>query len=324
MFRRAFAGAMALSALGLYSRAATAQQDWPTRPLRFIIGFPPGGLNDVLARLFNEHVGKALNQPVVIDYKPGAAGRIAMGEMARAKADGYTLALGNTGALTVLPNLYSDLPYDPQKSFIPVTALGQAPLVMVVRNDASARSWKQLLEESKTKQMAHGSLGIGSPHHLAFEFLKSRDNFRMPHVPYKGTAEQSLAVLSGEINVGVDILPSMLPLLKEGKLRALAVTTAGRVPQLPDVPTFTELGYEGAVMTSWYLVLIPAGTPMPIVDRLAAEFRKAAESANVREYMNTQGLMPFPATRQEISAAIKQETERWGRLIRERNISVTN
>jgi tripartite-type tricarboxylate transporter receptor subunit TctC len=315
---------MALFALGLYAAPSTAQQAWPSRPIRFIIGFPPGGLNDVIARLYNDQVGAALRQPVVLEHKPGATGRIAMAETARSAPDGYTLALGNSGALTVLPNLfpYSELQYEPVKSFIPVTALGQTPIVMVVRADSSARSWKELLQQAKAKPMTHGSLGLGSPHQLAFEFLKAKENLEMTHVPFKGSGEQTVALLGGQVDVGVDVLTTMLPLMKSGKLRALAVASAERVPQAPDVPTLTELGYGGAVMTSWYIVLVPAGTPAPIVDRLTTEYRKASESDSVREFMNRTGVLPFPISQIEIPAAIKKETERWGRLIKERNITV--
>lgn len=320
-FKKILSAVLACSALGL-GAVATAAQDWPDRPLKFIIGFPPGGLNDVLARLYNDQVGQALKQPIVMDYKPGATGRIAMGEMARAKPDGNTIALGNTGALTILPHLYSDLTYDPQTSFTPVAALGLAPLVMVVRADSPARTWQDLIAESKTKKMAYGNLGVGSPHHLAFELLKTREDIPMLSVPYKGTAEQSLAVLGGQVDVAVDILPSMLPLLKEGKLRALAVTTAERVPQLPDVPTLTELGYDGVVMSSWYLVLAPAGTPEPILERLSSEYQRVSKSDSVQEYMNTQGLMPFPGSQKEIAAAMKKESDRWKQLIKERNLKI--
>lgn len=323
IFRKAFASAMAIFALGLYAAPLSAQQDWPSRPIKFVIGFPPGGTNDAFARLYNEQIGKALGQPVIVENKPGATGRIGLAEIARAKPDGYTFGLGTTAGLTVLPNLYSDLQYDPVKSFVPIAALGQEPIVIVVPGNSSARSLKELLEQAKSKPMSHGSLGIGSPHQLAFEFLKARENINnMVHVPFAGSAPQTVALLGGQVDVGVDVLNSVLPQLPSGKLRLLAVASAQRVPQIPDVPTLTELGYAGAVMTSWYIVLAPAGTPTPILDRMATEFRKASESASVREFMNRQGTLPFPASPKDISAALKQETERWGRLIKERNITV--
>lgn len=321
MLRKILTLVLTLSALGPLAGAATAQQ-WPNRPIKFIIGWSPGGLNDVLARLYNDHVGSAVNQPVVMEYKPGAGGRIGMVEAARARPDGYTLALGNLGPLTIAPHLYTDLGYDPQKSFVPVSALGAAPLIMVVAKDATAKSWKELLEESKTKPLNYGVPGIGSPFHLTFELLRERENFGMVGVPYKGTNEQIPALLSGQVHVAIDTLASMLPLLKDGRLRALAVTSAQRVPQLPDVPTLSELGYEGLVIHSWYAVLAPAGTPQPIVDRLAAEYRKASETENVRQYLSTQGLIPLSATSAEFAATMKQELERWGRIIKARKITV--
>jgi len=321
MLKKFLALVAAFVALSGFSCPAAAET-WPNRPLKFTIGFPPGGLNDVLARLYGEQVGKAIGQPVVLDYKPGASGRLAMALTARAKPDGYTLALGNTGALTILPHLYSDLRYDPQHDFTFVSALGMTPLVMVVRKEAGARSVKELLEESRKRPMSYGTLGIGSPGHLAFELLKEQDNFPMISVPYKGTNEQIPAVLSGQVDVALELLPSVLPFLQDGRLRALAVTSAQRVPQLADTPTLTELGYDGMVVNSWYLVLAPAGTPKPIVDRLALEYRKASETQSVYEYMQTQGLMPFPGSPSEIGAALEQESERWQRLIKARNIRI--
>lgn len=322
-FKKYLAVTVAAASVLVTAAPASAQaQDWPNRPIKFTIGFPPGGLNDVLARLYGTEVGKQIDQPIVMDYRPGASGRIAMGQMARTKGDGYTLAVGNTGALMIAPHLYSDLDYDPVKDLTPVFNMGLAPLVVVVRNESPVKSLPALLEEAKTRQVSYGTLGVGSPGHLAFEDLSSKDKFQLVAIPYKGSGEQIPAALSGQIDVATDLLPALLPLLRDNKLRALAVTSEKRLPQLPDTPTLIELGYEGMVINSWHVALVPSTTPKALVDRLAKEYQKASQTPAIREHAESVGLIQSSDSPEELAAALKSESQRWGDLIKSRNIKL--
>jgi tripartite-type tricarboxylate transporter receptor subunit TctC len=315
----------ALLALAAGSRVAMAQEAaWPARPLRFIVPWPPGGLNDLIARAFNDRVSRALGQTIVNDFRAGAGGRIGVAEVARAAPDGYTIGMGNLGPLTIFPNLYRDIPYDVGRDLAPVMMFAASPLVLVVNNDLPARSVAELIALAKARPGAlnFGSVGIGTAQHLIFEMLRVRDGIAMEHVPYRGNADSLIALMASDVQAMFETLPTILPAIRDGRVRALAVTTPSRVPHLPEVPSLAESGYPEIEVATWYAVIAPARTPAPVLDRLYAEYTAVSLLPEMQRFLAEQGLIYLPNTRAEFAARIAAETERWGRIIRERGISV--
>ena len=298
--------------------------DWPSRPVRFIVPWPAGGLNDIIARSFNDKVSAALGKTVITDFKAGAAGRIGVTEIAKAKPDGYTIGMGNLGPLTIFPSLYKQMPYTVKDDLIPITMFAASPLVLVVSGSSPIKTVKDLIDAAKAKPgvLNYASVGPGSPAHLTFEILKKRTAIDLLHVPFKGTNESLPAMFAGDIHAMFDTLPLALPHIQAGKLRALAVTTLQRVPQLPDVPTLKELGLVEDEVVTWYAVIAPAGTPQPIVDRLYKEYTAAAGTPEVKKMLTDNGLIYLPNTMAQFQARIVEETARWAQLIKENNLQL--
>ena len=301
-----------------------AQTDYPTRPVRFLVPWPAGGLNDIIARSFNDKVSQSLGKQVITDFKAGAAGRIGVTEIAKAKPDGYTIGMGNLGPLTIFPSLYKQMPYSVKDDLIPITMFAASPLVLVVSGDSPIKTVKDLIDAAKAKPgvLNYASVGPGSPAHLTFELLKKRTGVDLLHVPFKGTNESLPALFAGDIQATFDTLPSLLPHIQAGRLRALAVTTLQRVPQLPDVPSLKELSLGDAEVVTWYAVIAPAGTPQPIVDRLYKEYTAAALQPAVQKLLADQGLIYLPNTTAEFQARIAAETARWAQLIKDNKLEV--
>jgi tripartite-type tricarboxylate transporter receptor subunit TctC len=315
-----------LAVLMLSTGLSALAQDWPTRPVRFLVPWPAGGLNDVIARAFNDRVARGLGQPVVTDFKAGAAGRIGVAEIARAAPDGYTIGMGNLGPLAIFPTLYEgQMPFNVKKDLVPVTMFAASPLVLVVAADSPLKTAKDLVDAARAKPGAYNfaSVGLGSPQHLTFEMLKTRNKVDLVHIPYKGTNESYPAIIAGDVHATIDTLPFLLPHIRAGKLRALAVTTAGRVSQLPDVPTLQELSLSDTEVASWYALIVPAGTPQPIVERLYAEYTRVAQQPEVQKLLADQGLIYLPNTTQQFQSRIDDETRRWAKLIRDNKIEVS-
>lgn len=308
---------------GLALPPARAQPAWPARPIRFIVPWPPGGLNDLVARHFNDRVAALLPAAVVNDFRPGAGGRVGVAELARAAPDGHTIGMGNLGPLTIFPNLYRDLQYDVARDLAPVAMFAASPLVLVVQPGLPAASVPELvaLARARAGRLNYASVGIGTAQHLLFEMLFEGTGAAMEHVPYRGLGDSMLAITAGDVVAMFDTLPSMLGPLRDGRLRALAVTTPDRVAALPDVPTLAEAGSPLDVVT-WYGVIAPAQTPVPILDRLHAAYTAVSESAETGRFLNEQGLIHLPSTRAGFTQRIAAESERWGRIIRDRNIRV--
>ena len=306
------------------SSAAWAQEQWPSRPVRFLVPWPAGGLNDVIARALNDRVSQSLGQSVITDFKAGAAGRIGVTEIARAKPDGYTIGMGNLGPLTIFPSLYKQMPYSVKGDLIPITMFAASPLVLVVSGESPIKSALELIDAAKAKPGSYNfaSVGLGSPAHLTFELLKKRTAIDVVHVPYKGTNESLPALFAGDIQMTFDTLPSLLPHIKAGKLRALAVTTLQRVPQLPDVPSLKELSLADSEVVSWYALIAPAGTPQPIVDRLYKEYTAAANLPDVQKLLADQGLIYLPNTTAQFQTRIADETARWAQLIKDNRLEI--
>ena len=310
--------------LAVAASSVALAQDYPNRSIRFIVPWPAGGLNDVLARAYNERVAKSLGQAIVNDFKPGAGGRIGVELGAKAAPDGYTLVMGNLGPLTIYPHLYKNMPYDAKKSFVPVTMFAVSPLVLVVNNALPVKSVQDLFQLARAKpgQLNFASVGTGTAQHLIFEMFRNRDNIQMLHVPYKGTNESLPAMYDAQIQAMFDTLPSMLPHIRSGKIRALAVTTPKRLEQLPEVPTMAEAGYPAVDVFTWYAVMVPAGTPKDIVNRLYAEYTGAAQTPEVKKFLLEQGLVYLPNTPEQFAQRMEAESQRWEKLIREGGIKV--
>jgi tripartite-type tricarboxylate transporter receptor subunit TctC len=313
-----------LAALCIACAVPATAQDWPAKPIRFIVPWPAGGLNDVIARTFNDRVSKALGQTVVTDFKAGAGGRIGVAEVARAAPDGYTIGMGNLGPLTIFPNLYKNMPYDPKKDLVPITMFAASPLVLVVPANSPAKSVRDLISMAKAQpgKLNYASVGVGAAQHLIFEMFKKKDGTNMVHVPYKGTNESLPALLDNQVQAMFDTLPSMLPQIRGGKIRALAVTTPQRVPQLPDVPTLIESGYPEVDVVTWYALIAPAGTPRAITDRLYKEYTTVSQMPEVQKFLAEQGLVYIPNTQAQFISRIDAERGRWGQIIAEQGIKV--
>lgn len=318
MLRRFAAIALLATSLG------SVAQEWPARPIRFVIPWPAGGLNDILARTYNDRVAKALGQAIVNDFKPGAGGRIGVAEVARAVPDGYTIGMGNLAPLTIHPNLYKNLPYDAKKDFVPITMFAASPLVLVTTNSIPAKTVAELIAAAKAQpgKLNYASVGIGTAQHLIFEMFKKKQGTDMVHVPYKGTNESLPALIDGQVQAMFDTLPLMLPQIRAGKIRAIAVTTPRRVEQLPEVPTLAEAGYPEVDVVTWYAVIAPAGTPKAIVDRLYKEYTAVALLPEVQKFLAEQGLVYLPNTQGQFASRIEAESARWEQLVREQNIKV--
>jgi tripartite-type tricarboxylate transporter receptor subunit TctC len=296
---------------------AAAADNYPSRPIRFIVPFPPGGGNDIVGRIVALKLGEGLGQQVVIDNRGGAGGTIGTDITAKAPPDGYTMLINNI-SLAVNHTLFKKLPYDTLKDLQPVSLVGRQPNIVVVHPGVPAKSMRELLDMARAKpgSVNYGSGGIGTASHLATEMLKLMANVDMVHVPYKGLGPALTDLMGGRLHVIISTMASALPQMKTGKLRPLAVTTAQRSAFFPEVPTLNEAGVKGYEFSTWYGLLVPAGTPQPIVDRLNRETQKALGSALVKEQFVSQGLEPAGSSPQEFSGYLKSEVAKWAKVVK--------
>ena len=303
---RATAGALLLLAAPL-----SMAQAWPTRPIRLVVPFPPGGLIDNMARLVGSRLSQELGQPVVIDNKPGAGGNVGAAEVARAPADGYTLLMASP-ALTISPAIYKNLPYQPSQ-LAPVALLGRVPNVLLVNPASGIGKVQDLVGRAKAKpgQLNYASNGNGTSLHLSAELFKRRSETFITHVPYRGAAAAITALLSGEVDMMFDNLPSAIGQIQAGKLRALAVTTAQRSIALPDVPTLAEAGMEGFNVSAWFGVAAPAGLPAPVATRLADALQKVVQQPEVAAAMQRQGADPAFMDAASAAAVLNTDAAQW-------------
>ena len=303
---RATAGALLLLAAPL-----SMAQAWPARPIRLVVPFPPGGLIDNMARLVGSRLSQELGQPVVIDNKPGAGGNVGAAEVARAPADGYTLLMASP-ALTISPAVYKNLPYQPSQ-LAPVALLGRVPNVLLVNPASGIGKVQDLISRAKAKsgQLNYASNGNGTSLHLSAELFKRRSETFITHVPYRGAAAAITALLSGEVDMMFDNLPSAIGQIQAGKLRALAVTTAQRSTALPDVPTLAEAGMEGFNVSAWFGVAAPAGLPAPVATRLADALQKVVQQPEVAVAMQRQGADPAFMDAASAAAVLNADAAQW-------------
>jgi len=307
--------------LGIFTQGIFAQS-YPSKSLRMLVGFAPGGANDILARIVSQKLAESLGQPVVVENRPGNSGLIAADLLAKAPADGHTLMLGSTGTQTIAPHLAAKLGYDGLTAFAPVSLVGTAPSALVVRNGLPARSVAELIALAKAQpgRLTYASSGAGTTLHLGGEQFRILAGIQLLHVPYKGNAPALNDLLGGQVDMMFSALPPLLPLARAGKLRILGVAAAERHRSAPEIPTVAEQGLPGYESGTWYGVLATAGTPAEIVERLAAEIRKAVNDDKVREAILAQGADPRSTSPAEFRALFNAEYARWGKLIREAGI----
>jgi tripartite-type tricarboxylate transporter receptor subunit TctC len=302
--------------------AGANAQTYPTRPIRLLVPFAPGGSSSIVARLAAEEMSKGLGQQIVIENKGGGGGNIAMAEAAHAEPDGYTLIIGHIGSLAVNPYMYDKLPYDVDRDFAAVSLLAIVPAIFVVYHEVPAKDLRELVALAKKKpgELFYGSAGNGSAGHLAMEYLKQTAGIDLKHVPYKGTGPNVTDLIAGRTQVASAGTPPLMPHVKSGKLRIVAVGGARRLASIPEVPTVAEQGYPGFQTSQWYGLNAPAKTPKAIIDRLAAEAAKAAKSPLMLERLAVDDAEAVGSTPEDYAAFIKKEQERWSKVVRTAHI----
>jgi tripartite-type tricarboxylate transporter receptor subunit TctC len=308
-----------LAGLGLLPMALHAQTDsWPSRPLRVLVGFPPGQASDIIARAYADELSKRLGQPVTVENRPGAGATIAAEAAARAPADGYTVYYGSSGPLAIAPRMYSKLGFDPIKDFEPVAMAGIVPFMLVVPTDSPFKTVADVIAAGRAPdgvKINYGSAGQGSTSHLVMEMLKVEAGLRFTHVAYKGSVAALNDLIGGSTQVSLDTVSSVLPHLKSGRLRALGVSTAKRLPEFPDVPAIAESvpGYEAV---AWGMWAVPTGTPLTIVERLARAFAEATQTPVVQQRLAAAGISVAERPRGQLKPFMEAELERWGRAVK--------
>jgi tripartite-type tricarboxylate transporter receptor subunit TctC len=312
----------ALALLGLTGLEAPAQ-DYPVKSIRLIVPFPPGGGNDTIARLMGQKLVPALGQQVLVDNRPGAGGTIGAEIAARSLPDGYTLFLAGVASHGINPNLRKQLPYDPVRDFSGVSLIASAPLLVVVHPSLPATSVKQLVALAKAKPGAinFASNGTGGSSHLAAELFMMMTGTAMVHIPYKGLSPALTDLLSGQVQLMFSSAVSMLPQVKAGKLRAIAMTGAKRSQAIRDIPTVAEAGVAGYETGSWYGIVAPAKTPRPVIERLSREIAAATRSAEISGRLVDEAVIPIGSTAAEFDAHIRRELARWAKVIAKARIS---
>jgi len=313
-FRRGLSLSLLLAAT--MSCALTQAQTYPAKPIRLVVTFTPGGAPDILARLFSEKA--QLGQPVVIDNKPGAGGNIGADAVAKSAGDGYTLVMGTVGTHSINGSLYDKIPYDMVKSFTPISLIASAPNLLVVNNDLPVKSVPELIAYMKANpnKLSFGSPGTGTSVHVSGELFKSMTGTTMTHIPYKGRQFAIPDLVGGSIQLMFDNMPSALPMAKEGKIRALAQTTAKRSPAAPDVPTMAEFvpGFEA---TTWFAMFAPANTPRAVIDKLNAEVVRVFKLPDIQERLKTLGLDPVLSSPDELARYQAVEIAKWAKVVKE-------
>jgi len=309
-------GHVALIAVSALAAFAAAAADYPTRPIRYLVAFAPGGINDIMARIVAEKLTESWGQPVIVDNRPGAGGNLAAGILARTNADGYTFMNIST-AHTISQTLYTRLDYNLERDLAPVTVLGISPLIMVVNAGIPAKSVAEFIAEAKKRKLAYASGGVGVISHLSMEMFKVAAKIDATHVPFKGVGPAVPALLSGEVHVIINAIPELLPHTKGGKLRVIGSLTEQRHPFIPDIPTFIEQGYKDFVMGSWTGIVAPAKTPKPIVDKLAREITRILREPAMSKRLVDMGVDPLGGSPAEFGKRIHADIARFGKAVKD-------
>ena len=315
---------LALGAALAAPSAALAQAAWPTRPVRLVVPYPPGGASDITARLLGQKLGELWGQPVVIDNRAGANGILALEYTAKQPGDGYTLLMANLGPNAINPAVYAKLPYDPVKDFTAITLTTIVPQVVVANPALAQKSWREVLDYAKPNpgKVSYGTGGAGSANHLGIELASSIAGASMVAVPYKGDGPAMVDAMSGQIWFSYPTVPAAMPHIKSGKLRALAVGSKTRVPSLPDVPTMQEAGVAGYESVSWGGIMGPAGVPPEVVNRIHADLSRVLRLPDVQENLAAQGAQIAVQGPQDFAKFLGEEIRKWGAVARRANIRV--
>ncbi|GEP61256.1 Bug family tripartite tricarboxylate transporter substrate binding protein [Reyranella soli] len=309
-----FVAAMAAFALGV---AQAPAQDWPSKPVRFVVPFAAGGSTDVLTRLLCDQLAIELKTPCVVENKGGAGGNVGGQAVATSPPDGYTFLVSAPGVLAYNKILYREMAFDPDKDLDPICLYAFQPNVLVVHPSLPVKSVEELIAYAKAnpRKLNYASGGVGSTSHVAGELFRTMAGLEWQHVPYRGTGPSLVDLLAGQVQLTIDNLPAILPHIKTGALRALAISTDKRVPQLPDLPTIAEAGLPGYAAISWQMVAVPTGTPRPIIDRMAATISKLTAEPAFRARVADAGAEPAGGTVDEARAFVKQETVKWREVV---------
>lgn len=321
-YRRIFIRGIAAVAVALAvapGMAQTAASNWPNKPIRYIVPFAPGGTTDILARTVGEKLGAALGQPIVVENKPGQGGSIGVAELARAAPDGYTIGGGTISSHAINATLYDKLSYDPVTSFAPITMYATQPNVLLVHPSVPAKNVREFiaLVKASPNKYSFGSAGNGTSQHISGELFKAMAGVNMQHVPYRGSGQMMPELLAGTIPVAFDNIATAIQHINAGKLRALAVTSATRSVVAPDVPTMAESGLAGYDISSWQAVFAPAGTPAPIVERLYTEIARILKTPDIQKRFTDLGLNVSEMTPAQLSALIKSDVPRLGKIVKD-------
>jgi tripartite-type tricarboxylate transporter receptor subunit TctC len=321
MFRAHRVAVLALLGMAVLTGPALAQ-NFPSRPIRMVIAFPPGGPTDLVGRLLADKMKDTLGQSVIIENKAGANGAIGADMVAKSEPDGHTIFLTTAGAVTITPGMRSNMPYDTLRDFAPITLVVRNTTVLVVGPERSPNSVGELVALAKEKpgQIPFASTGVGSMPHLALELLQSAGHISFLHVPYRGAAPALNDLLGGQVQAFFADAPVLMPHIEGGKIKALAVASATRNPKLPNVPTLAEVGFPDTQADNWYGLLAPARTPAPVLARLHAAATGAINDPTVKEKLVQVGAIPAPSSPQEFGQLLRSELERWGRIVREKGI----
>jgi tripartite-type tricarboxylate transporter receptor subunit TctC len=313
----------ALMTLGALSAHAQSAVPYPSRPVTVVVPFPPGGGTDVGARLVAQKLSLKWGQPVIVENRGGAAGRVGAELVAKAKPDGYTLLVGNVGTQSVNPALYKKMPYDPDKAFAPIGMIAELPLVMLVTPSLPWKSVKDVVEAAKKDpgKITFASSGAGGAPHLAGEIFQQASGTKMLHVAYKGGGPAALDLMAGHVNIYFGTVLESVGHVKSGKLKGLGVTSATRSPALQELPTIAESGFAGFDTGSWIGMLAPAGTPASIINKISADLREVLALPDTKNTLITQGATPWPMTPEQFAQRIKSDQARYGRIIAENNLS---
>jgi len=297
-----------------------AAGDYPEKPIRFIVPYAAGGTTDLLSRAIAQKLSEALGQGVVPDNRPGAGGNVGAEIAAKSPPDGYTMLMAPVSPMAINVTLYgSKMAFNPEKDVAPVTLVAKVPLVVVVNPSVPAKTLLELIALAKSKpgQLNYGSAGNGSSNHLVGEMLKTAAGINMVHIPYRGGGPGMMALVAGQIDVLIGQVPTVTPMVNAGRLRALAVSGAQRSPALPDVPTMAEAGLPGFDATAWYSIVVPAGTPKPVISRLNAELVKILKSPDIRARLVSEGADVETSTPEELGAFVHAEIQKWSKAVRE-------
>jgi tripartite-type tricarboxylate transporter receptor subunit TctC len=301
------------------SALASAEQAYPSKPIRLVVPFPPGGGTDIIARVVGNKLTETLKWTVIIDNRPGAGGNIGVDLVAKSKPDGYTLVLGQTSNLAVNPTLYAKLPYNPLKDFSPIGTVADAPLVLVVASSSPYKTLADVVAAARAKpgKVTLGTPGNGTVAHLTGELFQKAAGIKLQHVPYKGSSQAITDLLGGSIEVFMSSVPTAQSQIKTGTMRALAVTSGQRAADLPSVPTINESGYKGFDARTWFGLLAPAGTPAPVIAKLNTEINKVLAMPEVRKKITVEGGNVMGGSPEQFGTLIQAEIPRWGQVVKE-------